>query len=171
MGSPASGPPLLGPIGSEGLRQQLASSPEDLLAALGAGLVLLEQVLADGLGVNNLTLTLRQSFSECIQGILDCTLAASVLGRSLSSETLQIALRGGTIFQQKTWNHRRARGRSCRSQAAKPTSGFRQNLVTGVDYVLEVPPGGCVTKEVPLPLDEVPISPLLAIDIERLSCG
>ncbi|CAE7369399.1 LRGUK [Symbiodinium sp. CCMP2456] len=80
---------------------------EDLLAALGAGLVLLEQVLADGLGVNNLTVTLR----------------------SLSSEPLQIALRRGTIFQQKTWNH-------------------RQNLVTGVDYVLEVPPGGCVRKEV-----------------------
>ncbi|CAE7797722.1 LRGUK [Symbiodinium sp. CCMP2592] len=80
---------------------------EDLLAALGAGLVLLEQVVADGLGVNNLKVTLR----------------------SLSSETLQIALRRGTIFQQKTWNH-------------------RQNLVTGVDYVLEVPAGGRVTKEV-----------------------
>eukprot|EP00439_Symbiodinium_sp_Y106_P037782 s3479_g4.t1 len=80
---------------------------EDLLAALGAGLVLLEQVVADGLGVNNLKVTLR----------------------SLSSETLQIALRRGTIFQQKTWNH-------------------RQNLVTGVDYVLEVPPGGRITKEV-----------------------
>ena len=35
------------------------------------------------------------------------------LGRSLSSETLQIALRRGTIFQQKTWNHRHVGRRMC----------------------------------------------------------
>ncbi|CAE7424640.1 LRGUK [Symbiodinium natans] len=80
---------------------------EDLLAALRAGLVFLEEVVADGFGVDNLKITLR----------------------SLSSETLQIALRRGTIFQQRSWNH-------------------RQDLVTGVDYVILVPPGGCVTKEV-----------------------
>ena len=50
-------------------------------------------------------------------------------------------------------------------------SSFRQNLVTGVDYVLEVPPGGRITKEVPLPLDEIPMSPLFSIDMEGLSCG
>eukprot|EP00434_Breviolum_minutum_P034441 symbB.v1.2.030485.t1/scaffold3434.1/size111337/10 len=57
---------------------------EDLHAALNAGLVVLEEVVADGFGVGNLKLTLR----------------------SLSSEPLIITIRRGTVFQQKSWTHR-----------------------------------------------------------------
>ncbi|CAJ1357118.1 unnamed protein product [Effrenium voratum] len=79
---------------------------EDLHAALSAGAVLLEEVTANGTGVGNLKVTLR----------------------SLSEEPLEILLRRGTIFQQKTWNH-------------------RQDLITGVDYLVKLVPGKSATIE------------------------
>lgn len=57
---------------------------EDLHSALSAGLVVVEEIVADGFGVGNLKLTLR----------------------SLSSEPLIITIRKGTVFQQKSWTHR-----------------------------------------------------------------
>ena len=80
---------------------------EDLLAALGAGLVLLEQVVADGLGVNNLKVTLRQGYSESEAGFYNHALASAwqvavlrnpadrpAQGNHLSAEDLESQARG-----------------------------------------------------------------------------